>query len=544
MPSNTFATSGRDLIGHRIDNGRLEFLQTLGVGAYGVVYLAVDLHAPKPVYLAVKCLLRANLDSRQRHFQRREIALHQLASRHPNVVTLHKVLEEGDYIFVIMDFCDEGDLFGMITEKQRYLGNDYLIKKIFLQIIDAVDYCHRMGIFHRDLKPENILCTSNGEKICIADFGLATSERNSTDFGCGSTFYLSPECQGGLFERLDSYSTETNDIWSLGVILVNLTCGRNPWRQACPQDETFRAYVHNLDFLRTILPISKQTNKILKGLFALEPKDRTPLRILREQILRVDSFSMSDEELKYAHSAARAAAAAVRQAAPAPVPQPAPAPAPVPVHITPAPAPAPVKVAPAPAPVPRVAVQVVMGEDAELDEFADQHAQRKHHAVNRKHQYQQQQQQQEYPSDVSSWSSGESSTAGAYQTLSQAQIDSNVFAQIDFSPPQPQPLTQGKSRPQQRQTASNETPSLIPGEIEMNEEMDPLDMYIRRTSSRSSSSGDISLPPTPDFQPIDTTKAKPQPIQIKKQINNNNLRSDLLHVNMNPQSPLSGEFIL
>lgn len=119
MPQNTFATLGLDLVGYTIDNGRLELLSTLGVGAYGVVYLAVDLHAPTPVYLAVKCLLRAGLDSRQRHFQRREIALHQLASRHPGVVTLHKVLEEGEYIFVIMDFYDEGDLFGMITESQR-----------------------------------------------------------------------------------------------------------------------------------------------------------------------------------------------------------------------------------------------------------------------------------------------------------------------------------------------------------------------------------------------------------------------------------------
>jgi serine/threonine protein kinase len=119
MPSNTFATSGRDLVGHRIDGGRLEFLSVLGLGAYGVVYLTVDLFAPEPVYLAVKCLLRAGLDSRQRHFQRREIALHQLASRHPNVVTMHKVFEDAEHIYVVMDFCDEGDLFGMITERQR-----------------------------------------------------------------------------------------------------------------------------------------------------------------------------------------------------------------------------------------------------------------------------------------------------------------------------------------------------------------------------------------------------------------------------------------
>ena len=58
-----------------------------------------------------------------------------------------------------------------------------MIRTVFLQIVDAVEYCHSMGIFHRDLKPENILCTRGGSRICIADFGLATSERLSTDFG-------------------------------------------------------------------------------------------------------------------------------------------------------------------------------------------------------------------------------------------------------------------------------------------------------------------------------------------------------------------------
>ena len=133
----------------------------------------------------------------------------------------------------------------------------------------------------------------------------------------GSTFYLSPECQGGLFERLESYNTATNDLWALGVILVNLTCGRNPWRQACPADETFRAFVHNPEFLRTILPISHSTNRILKGLFALEPRERMSLRELRRAVLAVDTFTMTEDELRTAHSAARAAAAAVRPIPPA-----------------------------------------------------------------------------------------------------------------------------------------------------------------------------------------------------------------------------------
>jgi serine/threonine protein kinase len=70
-----------------------------------------------------------------------------------------------------------------VSANVQYLGRDDLIRAVFLQIIDAVSYCHSNGIYHRDLKPENILVTLSGEKVCIADFGLATSERISADFG-------------------------------------------------------------------------------------------------------------------------------------------------------------------------------------------------------------------------------------------------------------------------------------------------------------------------------------------------------------------------
>ncbi|KAK4703130.1 hypothetical protein P7C70_g3087, partial [Phenoliferia sp. Uapishka_3] len=322
------SSHSQNLIGHTIDHGRLEFISILGLGAYGVVYLARDVHAPanlhptsrahptlghQPLY-AVKCLNKVGLDARQRSFQSREISLHGLASHHGNVVTLYKVIQEETCIYVVLEFCEEGDLFGMITERQRYLGDDALIKNVFLQILDAVEHCHSAGIFHRDLKPENILCQDDGRKVVLADFGLATSDKTSGDFGCGSTFYMSPECQGGLFQRLGSYSTSHNDVWSLGVILVNLACGRNPWKQACPSDETFRAYLANPDFLRSILPISDHTNRILKRVFALNPQARIGLKELRQEILSVKTFTMTEDELRGATRATREAARAFAHA--------------------------------------------------------------------------------------------------------------------------------------------------------------------------------------------------------------------------------------
>ncbi|WOO83506.1 Negative regulator of sexual conjugation and meiosis [Vanrija pseudolonga] len=308
MPDYTNA--GRDLVGRRIDHGRYEFVSIIGVGAYGVVYLAVDHLASRgrvatpyaaPPYVAVKCLCKKGLDARQRHFQRREIALHQLAADHVGIMPVHKVIEDELFTFVVMDYYSGGDLFAMITDNQRYLGRDELVRSVFLQIIDAVAYCHSMGIFHRDLKPENILCSEDGTRVCIADFGLATTERMSTDFGCGSTFYLSPECQGGLFEPVESYSTAQADLWSLGVILVNLACGRNPWRQARADDDTFRAYLDDPSLLATILPLSPASSAILAGLFTRNPSDRIGLAQLRAMVMAAPTFSTHSSNIK-AHS--------------------------------------------------------------------------------------------------------------------------------------------------------------------------------------------------------------------------------------------------
>lgn len=166
----------------------LELTGILGVGAYGVVYTAVDVHTNVPY--AVKALNKIGLDPRQRSFQQREIQLHHAASHHPNVVSLVKIMDSYDCTFVVLEFCPEGDLFSSITEKGHYLGNDFMAKSAFLQILNAVEFCHSIGIYHRDLKPENIL-VSNGT-VKLADFGLATQQPCTDDFGCGSTFYMSP----------------------------------------------------------------------------------------------------------------------------------------------------------------------------------------------------------------------------------------------------------------------------------------------------------------------------------------------------------------
>jgi len=261
----------------------------LGVGAYGVVYTATDLHTNAKY--AVKALKNHGQDSKQSVLQNQEMQLHIDAQGHENILQLYQILEDTSYRYVILEHCPEGDLFSNITDRGQYVRNDSLARDIFLQILDAVEHCHQRGIYHRDLKPENILVKEGGKSVKLADFGLATRSPSTADYGCGSTFYMSPECQQSSPSPYSSYRSAPNDVWSLGVILVNLTCGRNPWKRACMEDSTYSAYLKDRDFLKTILPITNELNTILRLIFEPNPDLRINLPTLRRLVQQSQQFT-------------------------------------------------------------------------------------------------------------------------------------------------------------------------------------------------------------------------------------------------------------
>ncbi|VDB88758.1 unnamed protein product [Peniophora sp. CBMAI 1063] len=281
-------------VGTRIDDGAIELTSVLGYGGYGVVYRAVDVNHNT---FAVKCLIHSSSRSaqRQRRLHLQEITLHELVSAHPHVVTLHRVIEEDGFTFIVMDYCPDGDLFSQILHHRRYLGHDALIKHVFLQLLDAVGYCHAMGVYHRDLKPENVLCFNSGLRLALTDFGLATTDRTSDEFRTGSVYHMSPECQGGAFAPSGSYSPPYNDIWSLGIILLNLITGRNPWKSASASDPTFQAYLQDpVGFLPSVLPISDEVNEIMLQTLDVNWRSRITLNELREAIKGVHTFYAED----------------------------------------------------------------------------------------------------------------------------------------------------------------------------------------------------------------------------------------------------------
>ncbi|KAH9941314.1 kinase-like protein [Epithele typhae] len=281
MPHSSYIP---DLVGHTINRGRLRFTATLGSGSNGVIFLARDTTVPSnalPVEYAVKCIIRAGKGTRRHALQRQEIQFHQRLSYHPNVVTLHRVIEEKDYIFLVMDYCRGGDFFTFLSKRRDYRGDDEFIRRMFLQIIDALEACHAAGIYHRDIKPENFLVSEDGTRLC--------------------SLYMSPECIGADARR-PAYNTRANDIWALGVILTSMISGHNPWNVATATDPCYDAYARNPNFLHEMLPISLRANTLLQQIFAPErgcarAAPRISLARVRAAVLSIDSFFMRPADI-------------------------------------------------------------------------------------------------------------------------------------------------------------------------------------------------------------------------------------------------------
>ncbi|KAF8266335.1 kinase-like domain-containing protein, partial [Lactarius quietus] len=157
---------------------------------------------------------------------------------HSNVLTFHREILEGPYAFFVYDLCT-GDLYSVIR-KAAFFREDELIKRVFIQIIDALEYCHNHGVYHRDLKPENILVSAQSGDIdaFIADFGLATTSKMTVS-SSGTRCFMSPE---SLVPDHGPYSTAHGDVWALGCILAEMIGNIRPWSLAVPEDNNYSAY--------------------------------------------------------------------------------------------------------------------------------------------------------------------------------------------------------------------------------------------------------------------------------------------------------------
>ncbi|XP_055450060.1 serine/threonine-protein kinase ULK2 isoform X1 [Psammomys obesus] len=253
-----FEYSKRDLVGH---------------GAFAVVFRGR--HRQKTDWeVAIKSINKKNLSKSQILLGKEIKILKEL--QHENIVALYDVQELPNSVYLVMEYCNGGDLADYLQAKGT-LSEDTI--RVFLhQIAAAMRILHSKGIIHRDLKPQNILLSyanrrkSNvsGIRIKIADFGFARYLHSNTMAAtlCGSPMYMAPEVI--MSQHYDAKA----DLWSIGTVIYQCLVGKPPFQANSPQDLRM-FYEKN----RSLMPsIPRETSpylaNLLLGLLQRNQKDR------------------------------------------------------------------------------------------------------------------------------------------------------------------------------------------------------------------------------------------------------------------------------
>jgi serine/threonine protein kinase len=275
--------------------GRYETVSPLNHGSFGMVFMAKDLRTDQMV--AIKCLTKksasdeANLELAIDE-KSEERALHSYLGSHPNIVNLLDAFETDAHTYIVLEFCERGDLYEAIRMGHGPLETEH-VRRFMTQLIDAVEYIHSKGVYHRDIKPENIFLTESGS-MKLGDFGLATTESWTYETSVGSDRYMSPE-------QYDSagagYSPAQADIWAIGVCLLNVLFSRNPFSTPTETDPLFLDFSRDAQSLFDVFPsMSQDTYEVIVHCMNLDPRKRSLARA-RDALDRVISFTTDDEVL-------------------------------------------------------------------------------------------------------------------------------------------------------------------------------------------------------------------------------------------------------
>lgn len=243
----------------------------LGHGQFGYTFAAVDRRSGERVAVKRidknKMVLPVAVED-----VNREVKILKALQGHENLVHFYNAFEDDDYVYIVMELCEGGELLDRILSKKdsRYSEKDAAV--IVRQMLKVAAKCHLHGLVHRDMKPENFLFKSTKEDspLKATDFGLSNFIRPGKQFRdiVGSAYYVAPEV-------LKRKSGPESDVWSIGVITYILLCGRRPfWDKT--EDGIFKEVLKNKpDFRRKPWPnITPSAKDFVQKLLVKDPRAR------------------------------------------------------------------------------------------------------------------------------------------------------------------------------------------------------------------------------------------------------------------------------
>lgn len=217
-----------NLIGQKI--GHYQIHQKLGAGGMGEVYLADDTELSRKVALKVLPLQFSQDTERRKRFKKEAYVVSSL--NHPNIITIYGIETTADFNFIATELI-EGQTLRQLIDKKTFGWQETI--EIIVQITNALESAHAVGVIHRDIKPANIMIRQDGI-VKVLDFGLAKFSKHGGNSGefetrdhtlpnavMGTINYMSPE--QALGEKVDFRT----DIFSLGVVFYEILSGVKPF---------------------------------------------------------------------------------------------------------------------------------------------------------------------------------------------------------------------------------------------------------------------------------------------------------------------------
>ena len=248
-----------------------EIGEVIGTGTFSIVKLAINKITKEKVAIKFYRKIKLFPNKNKISIQRELAILKEL--NHINIIKIHKINEDPNNYFVIMEYCEIGELYHYIIKKQKLSEDE--ASYFFYQIINGLNYIHHLKIVHRDLKPENLLLTK-GNIIKIIDFGLSIhyTEGALLSTPCGSPSYASPEMVSG-----NEYDGIKTDIWSCGIVIFAMVCGYLPF-----EHENYIILFTNIVECDISYPeyLSDEVIDIMKKILIPDPNKRIGIKEIKE----------------------------------------------------------------------------------------------------------------------------------------------------------------------------------------------------------------------------------------------------------------------
>ena len=259
--------------------GDYTILKTIGEGTFGKVKLGI--HKPTNEQVAIKIFEKTKFHSENDISRMKKEILFLKKFNHPNIIRFYEMIEDDENYYMIMEYASKGELLNYILSKKKIAETE--AANLYCQLITGIEYIHKNGIAHRDIKPENLLIKENN-LLVIIDFGLSNEYNNEKLLStpCGSPYYAAPEMILGK-----KYNGLITDIWSSGIVLYTMICGRLPFEEK-NMDMLYKKIL-TLDYE---IPenISNELKDLMKKIFCINPKNRINIEELKTHPYLVNSF--------------------------------------------------------------------------------------------------------------------------------------------------------------------------------------------------------------------------------------------------------------